>query len=647
MCGLAGYLSQKSSGAVVSKNILNAMASAIEHRGPDNRGIWFSENGKLGMAHQRLSIIDTSSAGSQPMMSRSGKYIIIFNGEIYNHNEIRKKIELKIPEHRWNSYSDTETLLESFDAYGIIETLSLVSGMFSIVVWDFQEEILHLIRDRFGEKPLYYGNQNGCFLFASELKSLKAHPKFQNEIDRNALSNYVQFSYVPSPLSIYKGISKLEPGTILSISGMGKEIKMQTYWSAVESAEFGKDNLFSQHDLSIESGLKNVLMASVKEQMISDVPIGAFLSGGVDSSLITALMQSQSTQPIKTFTIGFNDKNYNEAHYAKKVADHLGTDHTELFISPREAQDIIYKLPSVYCEPFADSSQIPTFLVSSLTSKHVTVALSGDAGDELFCGYNRYIFTDRSWKLLTRMPSPLKKLLYKMLVAIPPKLWNNFLEQIQKIIPRMERYSNLGNKIHKGSELLLLNSLEEAYFYTVSAWYKTSIVKGDVSDFTSHNLFGNPRLNDIEAMMLTDTVSYLSDDILVKVDRAAMANSLETRTPFLNKSVYDFAWKIPHTLKMKNGVSKSILKNVLYNYVPKSIVDRPKMGFGIPVEDWLRGPLRDWSESLISENRLNDEGFFNVQSVRQTWKKHLSGDSNYQAKLWPLLMFQAWLDEKK
>lgn len=647
MCGIAGYLSQKSIGRIEAENILRDMASALEHRGPDNRGIWSSLDGRVGMAHQRLSILDTTSAGNQPMSSSSGRFMVVFNGEIYNHKIIRNKINLVRPRHKWKSSSDTETFVEAFDTFGISEALKLTSGMFSIAIWDMCDQLFYLARDRFGEKPLYYGFQDGVLLFSSELKSLKLHPKFTNKIDRKALADYMKFAYVPAPRSIYLGISKLEAGTYLSVSKTGIDPKIRSYWSAVDSAETGKRDKFRCDDATIESGLNKVLMAAVKEQMISDVPIGSFLSGGVDSSIITALMQVQSSQPIKTFTIGFNDANYNEAHYAAIVAEHLGTDHTELYVSPREAREVIYNLPSIFCEPFADSSQIPTFLVSSLAKEQVTVALSGDGGDELFCGYNRYIFSDRSWNFIAKVPLSIRKIIYKLLVSIRPNLWNTFLDNIQKIIPKMERHSNLGNKIHKGSELLLLNSIQEVYVYTVSAWHGRSIVKQEESEFSSPNVFRNNCFNDVEAMMLTDTVTYLSDDILVKVDRTAMANSLETRAPFLNQEVYEFAWKIPYEQKMRNGFGKSVLKNVLYNYVPQAIIDRPKMGFGIPLEDWLRGPLRDWAEELINENRLNDEGFFHVQPIREAWKKHLSGASNYQAQLWPILMFQAWLDENK
>ena len=647
MCGIAGYLSQKSIGRFDAENILSDMASVLEHRGPDNRGIWCSLDGRVGMAHQRLSILDTTSAGNQPMTSASGRYMVVFNGEIYNHKIIRDNINLDRPGYKWKSTSDTETFVEAIDRFGISETLKLTSGMFSIAVWDIRGEVFYLARDRFGEKPLYYGFQDDVLVFSSELKSLKLHPNFINKVDRSALADYLKYAYVPSPRSIYMGISKLEAGTYFSVSKSGVDPKIRSYWSAVDSAEIAKRAQLSCDDVTIESGLNKVLMAAVKEQMISDVPVGSFLSGGVDSSLITALMQVQSSKPIKTFTIGFNDRNYNEAHYAKEVAEHLGTDHTELYVSPYEAQQVIYDLPSIFCEPFADSSQIPTFLVSSLAKEQVTVALSGDGGDELFCGYNRYILSDRSWGFIAKVPLSIRKILHRLLLSISPSLWDKFVDTVQKIIPPMARLSNVGNKIHKGSELLILRSIEEVYDYLVCGGHRSSLVKQEQSSFSTPNFFRNKWFNDIEAMMLTDTVTYLSDDILVKVDRAAMANSLETRVPFLNQEVYEFAWKIPYELKMRNGVGKSILKDVLYNYVPQSIIDRPKMGFGIPIEDWLRGPLRDWAEELISENRLSDEDFFHVQPIREMWKKHLSGAFNYQARLWPILMFQAWLAENK
>ena len=648
MCGFTGFLDFTLPSN--SAELLQRMSNTIIHRGPDDRGLWYDDTTGIGLSHQRLSIVDLSPAGHQPMLSGADRYVITFNGEIYNHLLLRAELEASKNAPPWRGHSDTETLLAGFDAWGIEATIKKTIGMFAFAVWDKQTRQLTLGRDRLGEKPLYYGwqgqGQQAVFLFGSELKALRAHPAFESHINRGALSLQLRHNYIPAPYSIYNGIAKLRQGCLLTVSLQQPVAKEWAYWSALQAAEAGVAKPFLGSAEQATDELETLLKSAVQQQMMADVPLGAFLSGGVDSSLVVALMQAQSNKPVKTFTIGFDEQGYNEAVYAKAVAKHLGTDHTELYVTSAQAMAVIPSLPGLYDEPFSDSSQIPTFLVSQLAKQQVTVSLSGDAGDELFCGYNRYIMTARLWHKITLLPMPVRKLAANLLVRATPTQWNRLINILP--LPKTTRPINMGDKIHKGAAVLTSNSVNELYENFISHWDDPASVVIDstslqtlVTEFPDLN-----GLDDIERMMALDTMTYLPDDILTKVDRAAMGVSLETRVPFLDHRVVEFAWQLPQSMKLRDGQSKWALRQVLYRHVPKALIDRPKMGFGVPIGDWLRGPLRDWAEELLDETRLRNEGFFNPAPIRQKWSEHLSGQRNWQYHLWDVLMFQAWLEEQ-
>ena len=628
------------------------MTDAVAHRGPDNSGYWSDAKTGVWLGHQRLSIIDLSSAGHQPMHSASGRYVIAFNGEIYNHLSLRQTLENAENAPSWCGRSDTETLLAGFDIWGIQGTVERAVGMFAFAVWDRHNGTLTLGRDRLGEKPLYYGWQGygatSVFLFGSELKALKKHPAFESNINRGAISLQLRHNYIPAPHSIYKGIFKLLPGCLLSVSEQQPEPKVWAYWSLAEVAKSGITNVFSGNDQLAVDKLEALLNDAVSKQMIADVPLGAFLSGGVDSSTIVALMQAQSSRSIKTFSIGFDEKSYNEAVHAKAVAEHLGTDHNELYVTAEQARSVIPNLATLYDEPFSDSSQIPTFLVSQLARQHVTVSLSGDAGDELFCGYNRYQVTANLWRKLAAVPIPLRKLTARCLTNISPHTWNRLAITLSHLIPGSGWLDNIGDKLHKGAEVLPSQSAHLLYLGLVSHWKEPGsvVIKGpEPPTFLTSNLPNLDGLDDVQRMMALDMMTYLPDDILTKVDRAAMGVSLETRIPFLDQQLVEFAWSLPQSMKLRDGQSKWVLRQVLYRHVPKALIERPKMGFGIPIDSWLRGPLREWAEDLLSEARLKREGFFNSAPIRRKWTEHLSGKRNWQYQLWNVLMFQAWLEK--
>ena len=524
--------------------------------------------------------------------------------------------------------------------------------MFAIAVWDKECEELSLVRDRIGEKPLYYGWQGSgskrTFLFGSELKALKKHSSFTNQINRASLALYMRYCYVPTPHSIYEGIKKLEPGTILTVSLNQNSCRSEKYWDALDVVAKGAKDPFDGHKIEITNDLDTVLKKTVSQQMMADVPLGAFLSGGVDSSAVVALMQTQSSRPVKTFTIGFGEAGFNEAEFAKSVAEHLKTEHTELYVSSEDALNVIPKLPELYCEPFADSSQIPTFLVSSLAREHVTVSLSGDGGDELFCGYNRYVFADKLWKGLNLVPAAGRILIGKTVENLPTGTWNKAFSAIDRMTPRKFNGISWGDKLQKGARVIGSKNLNDLYMRLVSNWQDpASVVKGaeEHQKRVSTDDFLLAELDDITKMMAIDMLSYLPDDILVKVDRAAMGVSLETRVPFLDQDVFEFASKIPLEMKLNKGVGKSVLRDFLYKYVPKDLIERPKMGFGVPVGVWLKGPLRDWAEILLDESLLEQQGFFHVGVVRDMWAEHIAGTRNWQSQLWAVLMFQAWFLE--
>lgn len=640
MCGIAGYWQEKRSGEHPVE-ALNRMAGALVHRGPDDAGVFYDEGAGLGLAFRRLSILDLSPEGHQPMFSASGRYVIVFNGEVYNFEEIRAELGSRA----WRGHSDTEVILEAFEHWGIEGAIQRFVGMFAIALWDRLERRLYLVRDRLGIKPLYYGHAGGAFVFASELKAVWQHPDFESEIDRGALALYMRHNYVPSPHCIYKSLRKLQPGCLLRLDCSAGDPVIQRYWSAEEAARRGRRSPLQVSDTEAVEELHRLLLQAVRLRMISDVPLGAFLSGGVDSSTVVALMQAQSRRPVKTFTIGFHEDGYNEAVDAKRVAEHLGTDHTELYLTSKDVQDVIPLLPTIYDEPFSDSSQIPTFLVSKLARGSVTVSLSGDGGDELFGGYNRYQWTRSIWNFIRFLPKPARALAASSLKAISPRRIDGGVRILSSVLPRSLREGAAGDKAHKLADFLSLDGPQALYYRALSHWEGPSKIVLDSSEPGNvreciAELSTEMRIEEI--MMLTDLLQYLPDDILTKVDRASMAVSLEARVPLLDHRVVEFAWKLPLRLKISKGGSKWILREILYKYVPHRLIERPKMGFGVPIDRWLRGPLRDWAESLLSEQSLADHGLFDVDPIREKWQEHLSGDRNWQYLLWDVLVFQDW-----
>ncbi|MDB5855698.1 MAG: asparagine synthetase [Herminiimonas sp.] len=654
MCGISGFFGgNPGHGEAARKAVLQGMGDAISHRGPDDSGVWCDAEREIGLSHRRLSILDLSPAGHQPMHSPSGRYVIVFNGEIYNHTDLRDALVAGGLATRWRGHSDTETLLAGFDAWGIRQTTERALGMFAFAVWDRQAKELSLARDRVGEKPLYYGwqgvGENAAFIFGSELKALQAHPSFENRVSRAAISLQMRHNYIPAPYSIYEGVSKLPAGCVLVVSLARREPIVQQYWSGLRQAEDGVQTRFTGTDNDAVDALHLLLKDAVRRQMTSDVPLGAFLSGGIDSSTVVALMQAQSQRKVKTFSIGFHEADHNEAEHAKAVATHLGTDHTELYVSAAQAMAVIPELPALYDEPFSDSSQIPTFLVSRLAREHVTVALSGDGGDELFCGYNRYLLSARLWRTMSRAPLGLRKAAANALTSVPTGSWNRVAHALGRCLPSAMRFANLGDKVHKGATVLASRSNDALYLGLISHWDDPAslVIHGEEPPtLLAGNALETHGLNDIERMMAMDLLTYLPDDILVKVDRAAMGNSLETRVPLLDHRVIEFAWRLPQSLKLRDGETKWALRQVLYRYVPRTLVERPKMGFGVPVGRWLRTGLRDWAEALLDESRLRREGFFRPESIRIKWSEHLSGKREWGYHLWDVLMFQSWLESQ-
>lgn len=653
MCGIAGFVDTTfSQSAERLKELVSQMTSALAHRGPDDSGTWVDPHVGVAMGHRRLAVIDLSPHGHQPMVSACGRYVIVFNGEIYNFEEIRGELTRAGGAPAWRGQSDTEVLLAAIGHWGLQATLSHLVGMFAMAIWDRQERTLHLVRDRIGEKPLYYGWVGSNLLFGSELKALCAHPAWVGELDRGALTLFLRHNYIPAPYSIFRGISKLPAGTSLTIplrlNGAGmRAVEPKVYWSVRDAVYAGISDAFPGDEHEAVDHLDGLLRRIVRGQMVADVPVGVFLSGGLDSSSVVAMMQAESSRPVKTFTIGFREQGYDEAAHAEKVARYLGTEHTEFCVSPADAMTVIPRLPSIYDEPFADASQLPTFLVCELARKHVTVSLSGDGGDELFGGYNRYFWGRSIWRAIGWMPQAVRRSAATALHGVGQRRWEGALTQLLKLLPRSLQISNPGDRIQKLAEVLAVEDPDAMYRRLISHWKQpASIVIGGDEPFSA--LSDREHLIPLDfthRMMFLDTVSYLPDDILVKVDRAAMAVSLETRIPMLDHRLVEFAWRLPLSMKIRGRQGKWLLRQVLYRYVPKSLVERPKSGFGVPIGDWLRGPLRDWAESLLGEQRLQREGFFRPAPIRQKWAEHLSGRRNWQYYLWDVLMFQAWLEK--
>ncbi|HEX6660774.1 MAG TPA: asparagine synthase (glutamine-hydrolyzing) [Sphingomicrobium sp.] len=651
MCGIAGIISCNP----LDEPTVARMTRALVHRGPDDEGIWFDPDAGIGLGHRRLSIVDLSPAGHGPMHSADGRYVLTFNGEIYNHAELRASLEQAgaVPEGGWRGHCDTEVFLQGIVTWGLTEVLRRSTGMFAFGLWDRRERTLSLVRDRFGEKPLYYGWAGRDFLFGSELKALRSHPQFDNAIDRRALRLLAARTYIPAPLSIYQRVFKLPPGCVLTLAakgarrplseppveGQGGELRLERYWSYRDVVRQGLDEPISD-EREVLDELERLLARSIQGQSMADVPVGAFLSGGIDSSTICALYQKHSSIPVRTFSIGFEESGFNEAEDAKRVAGYLGTVHEEHYVTVREARDVIPLLPAMYDEPFADSSQIPTYLVSRFARQQVTVALTGDGGDELFAGYHRHFVAPRLWQHLRKVPQVLRSATGSPLSRVPSQFWGG----LAGLLPGRDR-PYIGGKLQKGFRVAAsASSLDDVYSTFLDEWALESspVLGGDGID-DGFDLDAGAAAPDAVRMMYCDAVTYLPDDILAKVDRASMAVSLETRVPFLDHRVAEFAARIPIGLKVQDGRGKHILRRLLYKSVPRELVERPKAGFGIPVGEWIKGPLRPWAEDLLDPGQMRADGWFNPEVVQRRWAEHLSGRRDSTPALWAILMFQAWL----
>lgn len=645
MCGILGYVAKTTVRHEKGSMILNAMKESLQHRGPDKGGIWLDEQMGVGLGHRRLSILDLSDAGDQPMISSSGRFVITFNGEIYNFQDLRAELDSLSVTPGWRGHSDTEVLLAGIEHWGLKTALQKSNGMFALALLDRKEKSLFLARDRMGEKPLYYGWQGGTFLFASEIKALKHHPAWRGKIDHGALTLYMRHSYIPSPYSIYKGISKLAQGTFLRLDFAKKEqqpLIPEPFWSLQDAVFNGMKDPFLGDEKEAVDELERLLLDAVGKQMIADVPLGVFLSGGYDSSLITALMQAQSTKPVKTFTIGFQESRYDEAPYAKAVAKHLGTDHSELYVTYDDALNVIHHLPLIYDEPFADSSQIPTLLLSKMAKKHVTVALTGDGGDELMRGYQKhYERTFKIWKYISKCPIKFRMKLASFFEKTDEKSLNRAFSFLRFIFPDIVDNQTIGYRLRQLGQAGSINIFSHYYRYMVSVCkipeallHKPHDPK-TLYDEIDPGFWGD----DYNALMLyMDEMTYLPDDLLVKVDRASMAVSLETRMPMLDHRVVEFIWRLPDKFRWRNGISKWALRQIARKYIPAILLERPKKGFSVPVADWLRGSLLDWTEETLSEKNLRKQALFNTDIIRNAWQEHHKEKKDRINILWPVLM---------
>jgi asparagine synthase (glutamine-hydrolysing) len=643
MCGLTGFVADVARADDLLRT-LRRMCGAIAHRGPDDSGEWIDSGSGVAIGFRRLAIIDVSPAGHQPMVSTSGRYIATLNGEIYNFEELRRELREAGLAPSFRGHSDTEVMLAAFEAWGVEAAVKRFNGMFAIALWDRERRCLQLIRDRMGVKPLYYGFGGRTFLYGSELKALRQHPDFKRTVDRGSLALYLRFTYVPAPYSIYEGIRKLMPGTILTFDPATRQTATTVYWSASEAALRGVAHRFAGSEEDAAHELETLLLDAVRMRMVADVPLGVFLSGGIDSSIVTAMMQAQSPIPVRTFTVGFEEAEYDEAPFAAAVARHLGTNHTELYMSTDDVVDVIPKLPSIYDEPFADSSQIPTHLVAMLARRHVTVSLSGDGGDELFGGYTRYFLGQKAFLRMAKLPRALRPVVGRALTMFPPHVWDRLLALGKPILPAALRQPRPGERIHKVARVLAGNDLDSMYFELVSHW-SNLVLNGAPHPAPVMAREEWPALADpVDRMMYFDQISYLPDDILTKVDRASMAVSLEAREPLLDYRLVEFAWALPLSMKVRAGKGKQVLRRVLDRYVPEHLIERPKMGFGIPLETLLRGRLRDWAESLLDPATLRAQGFLDVAPIRAKWNEHLAGKGEWKHFIWAVLMFQAWLE---
>ena len=642
MCGIVGYWGGGGDADVPHEARVRRMADALRQRGPDADGAWVDRDAGVALGHRRLSIIDLSAEGAQPMTSPSGRYVISFNGEVYSFRALR--VELEAEGYRFRGGSDTEVVLAAIEAWGLERALERFTGMFAFGLWDRRERRLHLVRDRLGIKPLVYARFGSTVVFGSELKALEAHPAFAAEVDRGALASLLRVSCIPAPRTIWRDVFKLPPGAMLTVTDPAQELpEPRRYWRLEDVAAVPRRSLGIA-----EAGdeLEALLRTAVRDRLVSDVPLGAFLSGGVDSSTVVALMAAEASKSPRTFSIGFEAAGFDEAPHARAVAQHLGTDHTELYVSAADALAVIPRMGELSDEPFADSSLIPTYLVSQLTRRHVTVSLSGDGGDELFAGYNRHIWIPQLWRRLRRLPAPARRLAARLLKALPPAAWDRIYPRLAPHLPARLRVTQPGEKVRKLAELLPAASPDAIYQSLVSHWKDPhAVVIGGREQGSAWPTAWPTGATDhpAERAMLIDAATYLPDDILTKVDRASMAVSLEARVPLIDHRVVEYAWSLPLELKLKDGVGKRVLREVLYRHVPQNLIERPKAGFALPLAAWLRGPLRDWAEDLLAPARLRSEGYLRAAPIRQRWKEHLSGRRSWEYHLWDVLMFQQWL----